>query len=86
VSARESLERADALLDRVERTLAGLARFPLRGDVTPELARVGVTDAREVHVGPYRLLYQMERRVVLLLAVLDGRRDHQDLLARRLLR
>jgi len=45
-----------------------------------------VFDFREVHVGPYRIIYEMGGRVVWVLAVLDGRRDIQDVLARRLLR
>ena len=86
LAARESVERADEVLDRIQNACAGLRRLPARGHVTPELARVGVFDFREVHVGPYRIVYEMGDRVVWVLAVLDGRRDIQDVLARRLLR
>ena len=86
LAARESAERADEVLDRIQNACAGLRRLPARGHVTPELARVGVFDFREVHVGPYRIIYEMGGRVVWVLAVLDGRRDIQDVLARRLLR
>ena len=86
IAARESLERADTFLDRIERALATLGKLAARGHVTPELARVGITDVREIHVGSYRLLYQVEGPIVLVLAVLDGRRDLQDVLAQRLLR
>ena len=86
LAARESLEPADEVLDRIQSACAGLGRLPARGQVTPELARVGVFDFREVDVGSYRIIYGMGDRVVWVLAVLDGRRDIQDVLARRLLR
>lgn len=83
---RESIERADEVLDRIQSACAGLRRLAARGHVTSELARVGVFDFREVHVGPYRIIYELSDRVVWVLAVLDGRRDIQDVLARRVLR
>ena len=86
LAARESVERADEVLDRIQSACAGLRRLPSRGHVTPELARVGVFDFRELHVGPYRIIYEMGDRVVWILAVLDGRRDIQEVLVRRLLR
>ena len=86
LAARESVQRADEVLGRIQGACAGLRRLPTRGYVTPELARVGVFDFREVHVGPYRVIYEVGDRVVWVLAVVDGRRDIQDVLARRLLR
>jgi toxin ParE1/3/4 len=77
---------ADALLAPIERVCAGLARFPLRGHVPPELERIGVFEFREVHARPYRIIYEIVGRAVHVHAVLDGRRALQDLLARRLLR
>lgn len=52
----------------------------------PELERIGVTDYREVHFKPYRLIYQIIGKKVFVHCVLDWRRDSQELLERRLLR
>jgi toxin ParE1/3/4 len=37
-------------------------------------------------VKPYRIIYRVEKRTVSVLAVLDGRREIQDLLLERLIR
>jgi len=54
--------------------------------VPPELERVGVFEFREVHFKPYRILDEVVGARVYVHAILDRRRDLQDLLARRVLR
>lgn len=82
----DALGRARHVLAQLERVCADLARVPLRGHVPPELLRVGVVRYREVHFKPYRVIYDVSARRVVVHAVLDGRRDLQTVLARRLLR
>ncbi len=79
-------ERADYLLQRLERTCHSLARMPGRGHNPPELEHVGVRGYREVHFKPYRIIYEIVGRKVFIHCVLDGRRSVQELLERRLLR
>ncbi|MBI4604994.1 MAG: type II toxin-antitoxin system RelE/ParE family toxin [Planctomycetes bacterium] len=86
VATHDSLERALSLLARLEKACASLATFPNRGHVPPELMRVGVTGYREIHFKPYRIIYRVEEAVVHVYAVLDGRRDLDEILQRRLLR
>ena len=86
VSATASVARADALLARLEAACRSLETLPRRGHVLPELERVGVTDFREIHVRPYRILYEVVDDAVHVHAVLDGRRDLPEILAQRLLR
>jgi toxin ParE1/3/4 len=85
------VERAGAAAaDRLEHALyeacSSLLRFPNRGNVPKEMRAVGNVDFRELHVGVYRIIYQVIERSVLVHCVLDGRRDLQGLLHRRLLR
>ena len=86
VAFNDSLEKADQLLDKLEELVQALDRLPSRGHIPPELSRIGVTDYREVHFKPYRVIYRIEGRRVLVYCVLDGRRDLQSLLQQRLLR
>jgi len=86
VAFNDSLEKADQLLDKLEELVQALDRLPSRGHIPPELARIGVTDYREVHFKPYRVIYRIEGRRVFVYCVLDGRRDLQSLLQQRLLR
>jgi toxin ParE1/3/4 len=74
------------VLDQLELLCLRLAELPERGHVPPELDRVGVTSYREVHLKPYRVIYELIRQDVFIHCVLDGRRDMQLLLARRLIR
>jgi toxin ParE1/3/4 len=82
----DSPARAEQLLDRLATAAQSLAEDPARGSVPRELQALGVTDYRQVFFKPYRLIYRVEERRVLVYLVADGRRDFQALLAERLLR
>jgi toxin ParE1/3/4 len=51
-----------------------------------ELAELQIRDWRELVVKPYRIVYRIRQGEVLVAAVLDARRDLQDLLLERLVR
>jgi len=86
VATHDSVEKATNVLDQLELLCSRLAELPGRGHFPPELERVGVTSCREVHFKPYRVIYELIRQDVFIHCVLDGRRDMQSLLTRRLLR
>lgn len=86
VARNDSTEKADRLLDNLEKTTLKLATTPERGHYPPELERVGVREYREIFFKPYRIIYQVVKSDVYVYCVLDGRRDLQDLLENRLLR
>lgn len=73
-------------LDRIEEAMASLAEFPERGRHPRELADLGISEFREIFFKPYRLIYRVQKRRVIVHLVADGRRDMQSLLSRRLLR
>ncbi len=77
-------EAAASTLDRLERSAATLKRRPERGRIVPELERLQVREYRELIIGPYRLVYRVAGRRVLILCVLDSRRNLEDLLLDRL--
>ncbi len=82
----DSPRKAEALLEQLEALCRSLENLPRRGNHPCELRRLGVTRFREVHRKPYRVIYEMAANQVFVHAVLDGRRDLDDLLQRRLLR
>jgi len=86
IATGDSVERADYVLAELETLCLSLATSPARGHVPPELDRIGVTNFREVHFKPYRVVYELSGLKVMVHCVLDGRRDMQSLLERRLLR
>jgi toxin ParE1/3/4 len=77
---------AARVLDQIESRTASLQRMPERGRVVPELAAVGINTYRELVVGPWRLVYRITGKTVYVLAVLDGRRNIEDVLLDRLVR
>lgn len=77
---------ARKLLAQLRTRAATLERAPLRGRIVPELAGYGIRSWRELVVRPYRLVYRVASKKVFVLAVLDGRRDLEDILLERLLR
>ena len=77
---------ADALIDQLEARIRSLRDLTERGRYPPELERIGVRTFREVIEPPYRIVYEATPDAVLVHAVLDGRRDLQTLLLRRVLR
>ncbi|MCX4241699.1 type II toxin-antitoxin system RelE/ParE family toxin [Paraliomyxa miuraensis] len=71
----------DKLLTRVE----ALAEHPERCRAVPELASHGLPMYRELIVRPYRVLFRIRERHVVVLGVFDGRRDLEALLIERAL-
>jgi plasmid stabilization system protein ParE len=84
--SRDSPTRARALLKRLLGAARSLRAHPSRGRSIPELKEVGLVTWREFVVRPYRIVFRLDGRRVVLVAVLDGRRDLEDLLLERLLR
>lgn len=86
IASNDAVANADRVLAALEDTCARLYEMPERGNVPKELAGLGITDYRETHYKPYRIIYRIMGRNVVIYCVVDGRRDMQTLLERRLLR
>ena len=86
VEFHDTLESAERLLDGIVQAVFSLTQMPQRGHYPPELDRIGNRDFREIHFKPYRIIYSIRENEVIVLCVLDGRRDMQTLLQQRLLR
>lgn len=77
---------ADYVLDRLGSVIESLATFPERGSHPKELLAVGIMEYRQTSFKPYRVIYRVIDRRVVIYLIADGRRDMQTVLARRLLR
>ncbi|HPG38528.1 MAG TPA: type II toxin-antitoxin system RelE/ParE family toxin [bacterium] len=86
VVKHDSRVKAEQLLANLQTTCQSLADFAQRGHTPPELGRIGVFEYKEIHYKPYRIIYQIITDRVYVHCILDGRRDLQDLLQKRLLR
>jgi toxin ParE1/3/4 len=86
VAGHDSVGQAEKLLDSLELKITSLKSVPEPGHGVSELSRIHATGFREIHFNAYRIIYQIVGNAVFVHAVLDGRRDLQELLERRLLR
>lgn len=84
--AADSAATAERILKKLESRAQSLKSSPARGRVVPELVHFGIRSWRELIVRPYRIIYRIDAGTVHVLAVLDGRRDLEELLLERLIR
>ena len=85
LAENQTVEDADYVAGKLKQVILSLGETPERGHAPPELERVHVTGFLQVHFKPYRIIYQLEGTCVYVFCVLDGRRDIESVLRRRLL-
>ncbi|OWV75746.1 plasmid stabilization protein [Rhizobium sp. R339] len=86
IAARDGAEMAERILTEIESACADLEKFPARGNIPKELASIGISEYRELHHKPWRMIYRIIGTDVIVYCVADGRRDMQAFLERRLIR
>lgn len=82
----DGADGAEALLDRLVAGIEGLADYPERGPVPPELDALGIREYRQLSLLPCRMIYLPAGETVTVMLVADSRRDFRTLLEERLLR
>ena len=85
ISQFDCVANADYVLDQVMEIAQSLAHMPERGSYPKELLALGIKEYRQVFFKPYRLIYRVMDDQVIVYLIVDGRRDMQADLGRRLL-
>jgi len=85
IAVHDAPEKADHVLDRIEEAFSGLSQFHERGVYPKELLAIGIREYRAIFFKPYRVIYRIMDKNVYVLLIVDGRRDMQTILQRRLL-
>ncbi|MBU0480930.1 MAG: type II toxin-antitoxin system RelE/ParE family toxin [Proteobacteria bacterium] len=85
VSRHDSPQKAEYVLGQIEKKFIGLSEMPDRGVYPRELINIGIRDFKEIFFKPYRLIYRIDGNNFYVYLIVDGRRDMQTLLQRRLL-
>ncbi len=86
VALNDGISMADKLLDAIEKTCYKLEEYPERGHIPQELKLTGIKRYLEIHYKPYRIIYEIDKGLVYIHSILDGRRNIQEILSERLLR
>ena len=82
--ADDSPPEASKIFKRIKNRATSLHTFPERGRIVPELRDQGILQYRELIISLWRILYRISEKNVLVLSVLDSRRNIEDILLRRL--
>ena len=85
IESHDVPEKADYVLDQIEKVFSSLSENPERGAYPKELLAVGLREYREIFFKPYRIIYRVMAENIYVMVIVDGRRDMQTLLQRRLL-
>ena len=85
IALHDAPRKADSVLEQIEKAFSKLSEFPERGAYPKELLALGIREYLEIFFKPYRIIYRVMDKNVYVLLVVDGRRDMQSLLQRRLL-
>lgn len=81
----DCVANANYVLDQLMEVVENLSRFPERGSYPKELIALGIKEYRQSSFKPYRMIYRLAGNQVIIYLIVDGRRDLQSVLARRLL-
>ena len=81
----DSVAHADHVLDEVMKVADSLSQFPERGSHPKELLALGIKEYRQSAFKPYRVIHRVSGSRVIIVLIVDGRRDMPSVLARRLL-
>ena len=79
--ARKALEIYNKLHEKVVATKS----VPESGRVVPELTALGITEIRELIENPWRILYQVADNRIDVISVIDGRRNFEEILYRKIM-
>lgn len=82
----DNIEIAKKQYLKIKENSEKLLYFPEQGRIIPELANENINKYREIIISPWRLMYKIEKNIVFVLAVVDGRRNIEDILMKRQLR
>ncbi|KAF5088663.1 ParE toxin of type II toxin-antitoxin system, parDE [anaerobic digester metagenome] len=73
------------ILDKIEEIVTRLEQLPKSGRIVPELKAFNILTYREIVFSPWRIIYKITEDQVLIVSVLDSRRNLEDLLMKKLI-
>ena len=81
-----SQDYVETTISEFEENVMSLQQHPKSGRIIPELERQGITQYRELIQGYYRIVYKISKDKVVILTVVDGRRNFEEIIIEKLSR
>ena len=77
---------AQKLFGQIKDKIESLTYSPQRGRYIPELQKQGILSYRELIISPWRMMYRIFEDKVYVLAIIDSRRNVEDILLEKLIK
>ena len=84
--SEENPHYALKFLEKIDTTVNGLHIFPNKGRKVPEVETTHLENYREIIINPWRLFYKREENRIYIIGIIDGRRNIEDILIKRLMK
>jgi addiction module RelE/StbE family toxin len=84
--AQNNPQTALKIMERIQAKINTLDHFPNRGAYVPELLSKNIKDYRQLTESPWKIIYRVDDGNVYILAIIDSRRNLQDVLIKKLLK
>lgn len=81
-----SQDYVETTISKFEENVMSLQQHPKSGRIIPELERQGITQYRELIQGYYRIVYKISKDKVVILTVIDGRKNFEEIIIEKLSR
>jgi toxin ParE1/3/4 len=82
---QKNRDTALELYKRIKNRIFELDSLPSKGRIVPELEKNGIHEFRELIEGNYRIVYSIHEMRVHILAVVDSRRNLDDILINKVI-
>ena len=76
----------EKIISEFEENVMSLSAHPKSGRIIPELEKQGIFQYRELIQGYYRIVYEIIGEKVMILSIIDGRRNFEDVIISKLSR
>ena len=83
--SQDNVDTAITIFEKIKSKCNTLNQFPDKGRIVPELKAYGILSYRELIISPWRVIYRTSDQKVHVLAVIDSRRNMDDILIERFL-
>lgn len=84
--AEDSPSDARKILSKIKKSVSDLYLIPQSGRLVPELQDQGIILYRELVIAPWRVMYRISDKTVLVLSVIDSRQNVEDILLKKLIK
>ena len=83
--SKTNINYAVKVMDMIYKNVKKLDKFPKRHRIVPELEKHGYLVYRQIVVEHWRIIFKIENNFIYIMLVIDGRRNLEDILLKKML-